>query len=132
MNYSHINRALFGNDMECLPDPNSIEEANYRRERLRADLLLATDGSPEAVERIYKGTAPLNAKGEPEITDEYREQISLAVTDALRASPNLTLVELKKWYGKYPSIAILLMLTGLEGKEYHEAHSIDRSVLSVI
>lgn len=137
MNYTHINRALWGSDdsrreylnnllvksLEEIKNERSIEEANYKRERLRADLLLATDGSPEAVERIYLATAPLNAKRQVEITDEYREKISQAVADALRSSPNLNATELKKWYAKYPSFSILSLLTSIESDEQGDLSS---------
>ncbi len=80
---------------------------NYLKERLRTDLLLASGGSPEQVESIYKSTSPTH-KGKLAIEDSsstYYMTAQNAVSDAVLASASgMTLSDLKRFASRYPGL----------------------------
>lgn len=83
------------------------ERKKLMQERLKMDLLLASAGDPEQVQRIYEVTAP-NDKDSADYQEHYQEMLT-AVDDALKASfKSMTLEELKSFSSDYPSLATLI------------------------
>ena len=77
------------------------------QERLKMDLLLASAGDPEQVQRIYKVTAPKD-KDSADYQEHYQDMLR-AVDDALKASfKSMTLEKLKSFSSDYPSLANLI------------------------
>jgi hypothetical protein len=102
-----------------------LEESrtNYLKERARADLLLASGGSPAQVSSILKATAPikngqsiLDQPDSPE-AQEYQAMMKQKVYDAIMASAkSMSLQELRSFSSWVPGLQALI--SGAETKAF--------------
>jgi hypothetical protein len=80
-----------------------------QQEQLRAMLLIASSGTPDAVERIFKGTKTITKDGQELNADEHAQAMEAAVYDAVKASASsMSLSQLKAFAAKYSSLSTVL------------------------
>jgi hypothetical protein len=111
-----------------------LEESrmNYLKERARADLLLASGGSPAQVQSILKATAPkingqsvLDLPGSSE-GQEYQAMMKNMVYDAIIASAkSMSLREIKEFSSWVPGLQSLI--SSSESKAIHSGLTVDEA-----
>lgn len=81
------------------------EDKKYKQERLRAELLISSSGSADAIKRIYQATkSPLDK-------DRYQDEFFMyaAMKDALRADyKRMSLLELQNFINQNPELSDIL------------------------
>ncbi len=85
------------------------DQANERKERVRADLLLASAGSPDAIKRIFANTRK-TVQGI--VVDDYNDNVvrDSMIKDAVRAEARsvMTLADLKRYAREFPELQSLV------------------------
>lgn len=102
--YQYTNSGEYSDALTALRE----SELNYKKEKLRLDLLISSGGSPAQIKSIFKNTAKI-VNGISFMEPDEIYQMDEMVKDAVKTEArSMTLAELKAYASDYPELQSLV------------------------